>query len=131
MIDDLLAELGHVVSEGLDEAASLIAAEAWRHAPEKTGTLGKSMRIARRGRYVREIYPTATYASFVENGRGPVFAKPGKVLRFEINGVIFFRKSVGPAAPRPYMAPARDWAEANAPKIVQAHVDRLLARLAA
>jgi hypothetical protein len=50
-----------------------------------------------------EIVATEKYASFVENGRGPVEVKRAKFLRFEIDGQLFFRKRVKEAAPRPFM----------------------------
>ena len=40
---------------------------------------------------------TAKYAGWVNSGRGPVFARTAKALRFEINGQLFFRRSAGPA----------------------------------
>jgi phage gpG-like protein len=43
------------------------------------------------------------YAKWVHNGRGPITAGPGKMLRFEIGGEVFFRKSVGPAKANPFM----------------------------
>lgn len=51
-----------------------------------------------------ENYP----ATWVEKGRGPVHARPGGMLRFRIKGVgpYIFTKSVGPARPRPFMAPS-------------------------
>ena len=72
------------------------------------------------------------YAYWVENGRGPVTAgsrrfavasngrsrlkrvKTGmKMLRFVINGQVFFRRSVGPAKPRRFMEESA-WAAAYA-----------------
>ena len=41
----------------------------------------------------------APYLPFVLRGRGPVTATRAKALRFVIGGQVFFRKSVGPAAP--------------------------------
>jgi hypothetical protein len=51
-----------------------------------------------------EEYP----GTWVEQGRGPVSARPGGKLRFQIKGAgpYIFRKSVGPAAPRPFMKPS-------------------------
>lgn len=40
---------------------------------------------------------TAKHAGWVNDGRGPVFARPGHMLRFVIDGEVFFRRSVGPA----------------------------------
>lgn len=49
------------------------------------------------------------YAWTLEHGRGPVFAKRAKALRFEIGGQVLFRKSVGPAkAQYPMAFGARD-----------------------
>lgn len=47
-------------------------------------------------------------AQWVEFGRGPVFARQGGYLRFQIkgSGPYLYRKSVGPAAPRPFMRPS-------------------------
>lgn len=44
------------------------------------------------------------YAEYVNDGRGPVHAKNKKFLHFITkNGTEIFAKSVGPAAPRPYL----------------------------
>lgn len=48
------------------------------------------------------ITNTTPYIRFVTEGRGPVEAKPGKMLRFVINGRVFFRKRVGPAKANPF-----------------------------
>ena len=44
------------------------------------------------------ITNTTPYLRYVLNGRPGVTARPGGMLRFVIGGVVFFRKSVGPAA---------------------------------
>jgi len=48
-----------------------------------------------------QITNTTPYIKWVIGGRGPVEAK-GKALRFVIDGKVFFRKRVGPAAPNPF-----------------------------
>lgn len=50
-------------------------------------------------------------------GRGPVVAKRGKVLRFVINGQVFFRRRVGPSKPNAF--PERAKAQMR-PQIVAA-----------
>lgn len=53
--------------------------------------------------------PTSEYpANWVEHGRGPVVARPGHKLRFQIKGAgpYLYRQRVGPAAPRPFMRPS-------------------------
>lgn len=44
------------------------------------------------------ITNTTPYLRYVLNGRGPVEATSGHMLRFVIDGEVFFRKRVGPAA---------------------------------
>ena len=53
--------------------------------------------------------PSSKYpADWVEHGRGPVRARDGGYLKFQIKkrGPIIFAKEVGPAAPRPFMRPS-------------------------
>lgn len=47
-------------------------------------------------------------ARWVEFGRGPVYARPGGALKFQIKGrgPYLYRKSVGPAPARPFMRPS-------------------------
>ena len=76
------------------------------------------------GNYVRKqgnavtvgIDPNAIrYFKWAVGGRGPVVARPGKMLRFVIDGKVFFRKRVGPAPARPVYLPltAEDDAQAD------------------
>lgn len=53
-----------------------------------------------------DLAASAPYAGYVERGRGPVVARKGGVLRFEVAGRVIFRPRVGPARPRPFMRPA-------------------------
>lgn len=66
----------------------------------KTGALAGSAEV-RTNVFARKIEAviswTARHAQWVAFGRGPVVAKRARALRFEIDGVIFFRKRVGPA----------------------------------
>jgi hypothetical protein len=57
------------------------------------------------------------YLRYVLNGRGPVEASSGKMLRFVINGQVIFRKRVGPAAANPFADRA---AQIMAPEIAAA-----------
>jgi hypothetical protein len=45
---------------------------------------------------------TKKYASFVNNGRGMVFPKNKKCLRFKINGKVIFTKSSKATTPKPF-----------------------------
>lgn len=69
-------------------------------------------------------YPVA-----VNYGRGPVEAKAGKVLRFEIDGQVFYRKRVGPAKAQHF---AERGLQAAETQIVAEHrlaADRIAARV--
>lgn len=45
----------------------------------------------------------ALYALIHHEGRGPVVASPGKVLRFKAGGQVLFRHSVGAAKPNRFL----------------------------
>lgn len=49
------------------------------------------------------IHAGAPHSRIVHEGRGPIVAGPGRMLRFEINGQVLFRKRVGPAKANPFM----------------------------
>lgn len=59
---------------------------------------------------------TARYARWVNDGRGPVVAIRARALRFVIDGQVFFRKRVGPAAAQHF---AERGLDAARPKIRQ------------
>ena len=87
----LLAANGSIVTGGL--AGSLTAFPTARSGDTYTIKYGPS-----------EEYP----ARWVEEGRGPVVARPGSRLRFQIKGAgpYLFRQRVGPARPRPFIRPS-------------------------
>lgn len=53
------------------------------------------------GTIINHIYPMC-----VEYGRGEVYPVRAKALAFYLDGELVFRKSVGKAEPRPFVAPA-------------------------
>lgn len=77
--------------------------QAKREAPVKTGTLRRSITSNPVTPTLGIVGTNVPYAKWVHNGRGPITAGPGKMLRFEIGGTVFFRKSVGPAKANPFM----------------------------
>lgn len=122
-LDDLADRLDAVVQQALDEAAE----EAVKYAASLTkGELAASVQFRRNGSFGREIFSDKPYAEFVENGRPGFSAKNAKALRFEINGQVFFRKSVGPQAPKPFIGPAQHLFEQAAVSKVEAAIERLL-----
>lgn len=92
----VMNELTTATARSIDHARN--AANSLIH--HKTGRLASETEV-RTQVFARRIAGTARwlapYAKWVEFGRGPVVAKRAKALRFEIDGVIFFRKRVGPA----------------------------------
>ena len=68
-----------------------------------TGALADSIDI-QGGGFSVYVGTNIFYAEYVNDGRGPVHAKNKKCLHVVTkNGVEVFAKSVGPAAPRPYL----------------------------
>lgn len=59
--------------------------------------------FTRGGDFGVEVGSAQRYALIHHEGRGPVVAKNKKALRFVINGVVIFRKRVGPAAANRYL----------------------------
>jgi phage gpG-like protein len=77
--------------------------QAKKEAPHKTGTLRRSITSDPVTSTLGIVGTNIPYAKWVHNGRGPITAGPGKMLRFKIGGTVLFRKSVGPAKANPFM----------------------------
>jgi hypothetical protein len=77
--------------------------QAKKETPVKTGTLRRSITSNPVTPTLGVVGTNVPYAKWVHNGRGPITAGPGKMLRFEIGGTVLFRKSVGPAKANPFM----------------------------
>lgn len=103
-------------------------------APVRTGHLRRSIAhkpAVSAGGTVTGSYGTATpYARIVEEGRGAITAR-GKALRFTIGGQVLYRKSVGPAAPRPFMRPSVERLRPLVGREYRAGLQRALARIGA
>ena len=77
------------------------------------------------GTIINHIYPMC-----LEFGRGPVYPIRAKALAFYADsGELIFRKSVGPAKPVPFVAPAYDKADAIAEQIMLAHVGQEMSKV--
>jgi hypothetical protein len=79
------------------------------------------------GRYGTNVF----YLRLLEKGRGPIRARNAQALRFVIGGRVLFRKSVGPAPARPFMAPSFAVVKARAPQEYRMAVSRIIRRLGA
>lgn len=104
-----LAAGNQAAQEGANIARGILAANG----SVVTGGLSGSIRgfpTTRAGdTYNIKYGPDEEYpGTWVEQGRGPVFARAGSSLKFQIkgSGPYLFRKNVGPARPRPFMRPS-------------------------
>ena len=111
-------------TEAMTKSVFVLEAAVKARTPRVTGRLFSSIHgavqigPALQGRVATSVH----YAPWVEGGRGPVFAKPGKRLRFRIGGQTLFRRAVGPALGR-YMF--REGLAASKPAIFQIFRDAM------
>lgn len=92
ILDQLAIDSQQLQQEALSKYGSIV-----------TGKLYESISISGGGN-TRDIGTDLFYARYVNDGRGPVYAKNAKCLHFITKGgVEIFTKSVGPASPRPYI----------------------------
>lgn len=93
-----------------------------------SGMLATSITEIQKGEYkwligttINHIYPMS-----LEYGRKGFSAKDADALAFYYNGELIFRKSVGPAEPRPFVAPAFKKVSSIANEIVATEIDTAL-----
>ena len=121
-IDKLIKGLDSAVLQGAVDVAYAGQKEARANSK---GSLRRNVVVQRQNKQVK-LAAKAPYSRFVEHGRGPIAAK-GKALRFEVGGKVLYRKSVGPAKARPFMAPAR--AVMNESSLVEVSINELIRSL--
>lgn len=90
------------------------------------GSLSKSIKVEDKDSNQKQLLAPKPYATYVENGRPGIRTQGKGVLRFVINGQVFYRKSVGPAKPRPFMKPAGLSMKEHAAKIIQNNWNKIL-----
>lgn len=90
----------------------------------KTGRLAGSI-TPQSGGNSAHIGTDLYYASYVNDGRGGITAV-GKALHFYIGGAEVFTKSVGPAAPRPYVDVSGTLLESSMDSLVSSYMESLL-----
>lgn len=131
------------IKSGLDETGRTGVRQMKAiHGPHsKSGKILRSIKWIKTGEYSRTVgvFTGEKYPLYLEKGRGPVYPKLratgntqhvshlGKhigaaALKFEIGGKVLFRRSVGPAEPRPFVAPTRSSMRVLYPKIMQKHI---------
>jgi hypothetical protein len=139
-IDPLVARMQQapqIVKEemirGVNEMAMAGQAQAMKLVGVKTGHLRRSITTTKAtfaGGTVTASYGTnVPYARFHEEGRGPIVARPGRVLRFTINGKVLFRKRVGPAKGRRFFKGSLDWLRPQVARHARVMKQRIVNRL--
>ncbi len=110
-----------------EQIGKLVVGEIVREAPRgRSGKLGRNIYYrlspAPNG-FALEAISGMYYSGWVIGGRGPVYAKYRKALRFQLkSGEVLYRKSVGPAKANPFHE--RGWRRAE-PKVYQKWGDGL------
>ena len=125
------------LATAFDESGTLILSGARGNIHNKTGALSASGKSKTRvaATFVVTIVKFAAYrsgfnyAAAVEWGRGPVFARRAKFLRFEIGGQVFFRKIVGPAKAQHFLGRSFDRNQSAVAQKVDAAAARIVARV--
>lgn len=90
----------------------------------QTGNMMESITLETEGEGVVHVGNTASspegfpYPLSVEYGRGPVYPINKKVLRWFEGGNPVFRKSAGPAKPRPFIEPSQSHTMSDVERIV-------------
>lgn len=136
------------VQKGLDESGKFGERQMKAtHGPHsKSGKILRSIKWIKTGEYSRTVgvFTNEKYPLILEKGRGPIYPKlratPNKshvgylgkhigaaALKFEIGGKVIFRRSVGPAKPRPYVEPTRRSMRVMFPKIIQKEIASAIA----
>ncbi len=81
------------------QAAQEVQARARRFAPKRTGALAASIvsvKVSDGEVVAYKIGSHLDYAAYQEYGTGPIYARPGGVLRFESGGkIVFARRTSG------------------------------------
>lgn len=89
---DLVKHVNEIAERTIEEYADRIAGEMKANAPVKSGTLKGSISVEYISPTERFIGSDLEYAKWVENGRGEIFPKYAKALKFEANGKTIFAK---------------------------------------
>ena len=76
------------------------------------------------GTIINHIYPMS-----VEYGRSEVYPIRAKALAFYLNGELVFRKSVGKADPRPFVAPAYEKTTSIADELMLIEVNHAIQKI--
>jgi len=96
--------------DATERATGMLMNEARQMVRVRTGEtrrmIGRTVRVVS-GSAVGEVRSAAPWSRYLEHGRGPIEAAPGRVLRWvSPTGAVIYARRVGPAAAQPFMAPA-------------------------
>lgn len=120
MIGKLEGGLGGLVGEVAQVSRESQISSLSGYGSNKSGTLAGSITIESSGESAR-VGTDLFYAEYVNDGRGSVTAQDG-VLHFFNDGEEVFVKSVGPAAPRPYIDDSSNMLEVQIDSIISKYM---------
>lgn len=126
----------NAVEAGLDHAAQAGADKAKTdtfYTPRSSKGLQSKTKATSTGHLVKHIVANTFYASWVNFGNGPpgsrIYPTKAKCLRFKVNGVTIFRRSVKASAPRPFMSEAAKFEESYLETAVSNSIKSFLGRV--
>lgn len=111
-LNHFLKSPGGDVGKSILRIGNRVKSEAQALCPVDTGRLRSSISLVvghtAGGELDVTIGTNVEYAMWVHEGRGPVYARPGGVLRWEPKGggAPIFRRSAGPARAQPFLTDA-------------------------
>ena len=106
-----------IIAEVCDNPSGMLASSI----QEEEGNNGYTFIV---GTILNHIYPMS-----VEYGRSEVYPVRAKALAFYLNGELVFRKSVGRAEPRPFVAPAYEKTDDIAEELMLIEVNHAIAEI--
>ena len=133
-LNDLGAALQNNVTQAVRLATDAVYADAKATTlfKDRTGELRGSIKSSVEGHTGKVSRGRKAYMSFVANGTPPhiIPASGDGMLRFEMNGEVFFRRSVNHkgTTPRPFMQHASDVGERMLRPIVERFVESAIRR---
>jgi hypothetical protein len=109
-IDHILRSPNGITGRNMMRRANKVQRHAQRNVHSRTGRLARSINVRRAyflGAPGAEIYTGLSYAHFVHDGtRGPIRARAGGYLKFEISGQTIYAKQVRGQSANPFLAKA-------------------------
>jgi len=121
-LNHLIRTLEPAMDKAVHEIAKIVQFKARTSTLFKGTALRKAIGIQNNGSLSRTVLADKDYAGYVEYGNNQkgsyIYPVRAKALHFRINGQEIFAKKVRSHGPLPFMRVARDFAEKEAPKVI-------------